>query len=337
MDMEATSENNTETSSSDYKYLHYELVQRESDYIEENRNTSETNGKKELLYELISPDGIHFWYCNSNTFLEKPILLGSHQQFVQLCFSIKGICSYRNEDTGQHLIFDKHEYNILHFQPQRFFIDIEKKEDNEIFVINFVPELFERYLPDFHPFLAQIRHTKENGELITLLNPYNLPITPKIKAILYEILNCPLENYYKRLYLRAKVVELLMILLSHADEYKPVEISSNIGLRKDEIEKMQQAREILHLNLQNPCSLIDLAHRVGTNENYLKKHFKQVFGNTVYGYVQEMRMQQAKNMLMQDDYDINEVARLSGYKQTHYFIAVFKKYFGYAPTQIKKQ
>lgn len=98
---------------------------------------------------------------------------------------------------------------------------------------------------------------------------------------------------------------------------------------------MQQAREILHQNLQKPCSLIDLAHQVGTNENYLKKHFKQVFGHTVYGYVQELRMQEARNLLMNEECDIHEVAQRTGYKRTAHFIAAFKKHFGYAPMRLK--
>src|SRR5690606_13820250 len=130
---------------------HYELVQGGGNVIEENRNSQETQGKKELLYELISPDGIHFWYCNSHTLIDNPLLLDTTQQFVQLCFSINGTCVYRNEDSGQQLVFGKHEYNILHFQPQRMFVEMEEKEDMEMFIINFVPELFERYLPEFHP------------------------------------------------------------------------------------------------------------------------------------------------------------------------------------------
>ncbi len=43
-------------------------------------------------------------------------------------------------------------------------------------------------------------------------------------------------------------------------------------------------------NLDSPCSLIDLAHQVGTNEAYLKKHFKEVYGNTVFGFLQQVKM-----------------------------------------------
>jgi AraC family transcriptional regulator, transcriptional activator of the genes for pyochelin and ferripyochelin receptors len=46
-----------------------------------------------------------------------------------------------------------------------------------------------------------------------------------------------------------------------------------------------------------PPSLLELSRQIGLNDYKLKLGFKQLFGNTVFGYVWEQRMQQARFLL----------------------------------------
>jgi AraC-like DNA-binding protein len=101
------------------------------------------------------------------------------------------------------------------------------------------------------------------------------------------------------------------------------------------IKKMHMAREIIASNLARPCSIIDLAQQVGTNDCYLKKNFKQVFGTTIYGYLQKERMEKSKDLILAGNKKIAEVARIAGYKHASHFTTAFKKYFGYSPNKIR--
>lgn len=319
---------------SDNNYFYYELSKGEGQAIIENRNSSERNGADQLTYELLSPDGVHFYHYSNNTPEKKIFYLDTRNPFVQLNFSISSKTNYRSaDDVASFAEFGNYEYNILYLPACKSVIEWNSDDRIETFSLNILPEIFLQYLPVTHP-LAE-RFSKFKTEDAVSISEYNLPVTPRIKAILYEILNCPLSSHYKRLYLKAKSVELLLMLFSHYEEYKLESVKAAPELREIDISRMQHAREILHKNIENPCSLIDLAHHVGTNENYLKKHFKKVFGHTVYGYVQELRMEQAKQLLSKGDYNINEIAKRSGYKYTHHFISAFKKYFGYAPVKIR--
>ncbi len=87
--------------------------------------------------------------------------------------------------------------------------------------------------------------------------------------------------------------------------------------------------------MNNPCSLIDLAHQVGTNDAYLKKHFKEVFGTTVFGYLHDAKMREARKMLLEDK-TVTEVAYHTGYRYVAHFTRAFKKYFGVTPNQVRK-
>lgn len=284
------------------------------------------------IYELLLPDGIFFWYCHAAGNEVKQIRVENPHPFIHLQFSIRSNSTYRSAKEGNTVArFGNYEYNALYFPAQEAEIEWQPQEYTETFELNIIPELLEKHLPAAHPFLDIIRQ-QGNGEVVRF-NEQNLPLTPQITTILFDILNCPLENHYKRLYLRGKVIELLAILMHQSEQYQTAYAAH--GLRQSELMKMQQARQLLHSNLQNPCSLIDLAHQVGTNENYLKKHFKLVFGNTVYGYIHEMRMQQARTMLLQEEKDIRKIATISGYKHVNHFVTAFKKFFGYSPTKLK--
>lgn len=282
------------------------------------------------FYELLSPDGIHFLHFqrDSPEKSERKFLTGS--SFVQFCFSVQNSISFRNEDHAHEVSVDAFSYNILKIPAGETTIHWRENQ-TEIFLLNILPTFLARYAPENHP-LRQRYEDSVSADTVTALSDFNLPLTPKVRSILFDILQCPLDQQYKRLYLRAKLVELLLLVLSQHEEFLALRRGSFQDLEEEDIARMQLARNILHQNLQNPCSLIDLAHQVGTNDNYLKKHFKQVFGQTVFGYVTEVRMQEARRMISNEELPLSEVARRSGYKHTQHFISAYKKFFGYAPT-----
>ena len=74
---------------------------------------------------------------------------------------------------------------------------------------------------------------------------------------------------------------------------------------------------------------------VGTNEYDLKRDFKVVFGNTVYGYLKQYRMEQAKSMLIENDATVAEISLKVGYKHATHFTSAFKKHYGYLPNKLR--
>ena len=91
---------------------------------------------------------------------------------------------------------------------------------------------------------------------------------------------------------------------------------------------------MLH-NLDSANSLIDLAHQVGTNEFTLKKGFKELFGTTVFAFWNDIKMEQARNLLLEQNINITEIAHIMGYKNQRNFSAAFKKKYGIVPSQLK--
>lgn len=81
----------------------------------------------------------------------------------------------------------------------------------------------------------------------------------------------------------------------------------------------------------DPPSLQELANEVGLNLKKLKEVFKQIYGDTVYGFLLNYKMEKAKKLLESNQYNVNEVGLKIGYSTSSHFIAAFKKKFGITP------
>ena len=144
-----------------------------------------------------------------------------------------------------------------------------------------------------------------------------------------QILNCPFQGFTKRMYLQAKVLELLALQLA---VFEPGDRSSCVGLRSQTVDRIQTAAEILANNLDAPPAISDLAQQVGVSERTLQRGFQSVFGVTVFGYLTDRRMLQAERWLRSSK-SVADVANLVGYSNPGHFAAAFKRKFGITPTE----
>ena len=74
---------------------------------------------------------------------------------------------------------------------------------------------------------------------------------------------------------------------------------------------------------------------MGTNQQTLKKGFKELFGTTIWGYYNNLRMETAKDLLINQEKSIAEVADNIGYKNPQHFTVAFKKKYGILPSILK--
>lgn len=300
--------------------------------LKESRREVSKNGHTGMVYELNSPDGISFGYYNVTSQYDGQVIIQNQQPFIQLSYTLRGRKNYRVDNGARELAsFTEHEYNYLFFNRQEIHLNWEAGIPLEIFELGISPEMFLRYMPDDHPFYAVLKDSMQNDIAIPM-SEFNLPLSDTFTDMLYQILRCPLEGRYKRLYIKSKIIELLAYQLEQYEKLNGV--AEKQELKQEDIDRMYRVRDIILANLDNPCLLIDLAHEVGTNETYLKRYFKQVFNNTVFGYLQTAKMEQAKEMLMQGK-SVALVADKVGYKHPAHFARAFKKHFGYPPNKMK--
>ena len=157
-------------------------------------------------------------------------------------------------------------------------------------------------------------------------------VTNDVRKIISEILLCDCQPKYQATYLKAKVSELLVMMLSTAYIERP---SGRWTVR--EIAMLTEIKELISLNLENAYSIEQLADISGMNRTKLQECFKDLFGKTIFSYTTDMKMLKAK-MLLEDEqgFSLKEIAGMLGYKHTNHFSAAFKKRYNYSPSQLKR-
>lgn len=106
-------------------------------------------------------------------------------------------------------------------------------------------------------------------------------------------------------------------------------------LRDIDMEKIKTAKGLIESNLSQNFTISQLARIVGTNEQYLKKHFKQFYGMTVFNFIVDCKMNKAKLMLKEKDVKVSSISQQLGYRHATHFTTAFKKFFGYTPNALR--
>ena len=104
-------------------------------------------------------------------------------------------------------------------------------------------------------------------------------------------------------------------------------------LRKKKIFSKQITRcvDYIYDNLHKRIFISDLAGYTGLNSSYLSRLFKKETGVTVTEYIQNKKIETAKNMLKYSSYIPSEIASILAFPNQSYFVEVFKKKVGMTP------
>lgn len=101
------------------------------------------------------------------------------------------------------------------------------------------------------------------------------------------------------------------------------------------VKRLQQARQVMLDELDQPLTVQVLSRRVGLSVAKLKQGFHQLFNTTPYRMLLELRMQRAY-ALLQDGCQVAQVGYQVGYSHPSNFSAAFSGYFGIAPKRVGK-
>ncbi|KUJ60019.1 DNA-binding protein [Flavobacteriaceae bacterium CRH] len=157
-----------------------------------------------------------------------------------------------------------------------------------------------------------------------------IKISAKIFGVMQDIKNCFYRGLTRKIYMESKIYEL--IALSHLSLDNDTE---TLNFASNDVEKIKLAAQLIRENIDHPFTIVKLARKVGVNQTKLKEGFKSVFGDTVFGYLQEIRMNKARHYLSDTSLSIQEISHLSGYQNVSNFSIAFKRIFGYPPTKLR--
>ena len=244
--------------------------------------------------------------------------------YIQLHFCIKGNSKFLFNNNSYALdVLDKR--SIILYNPQRKLpinlIILPKTTLISLLIsIEKFHSLFSKEA-SYIPFLSEENKNKKYYD--------DVEIKPTVLIVLQQIINSNVNSSIRDLYIRGKVYELLSLHFqqdeSNLAEYCPFLVD------EQNVQKIRKAKDIIIANMAEPPSLQELANEIGLNIKKLKEGFKQIYGDTVYSFLFDYKMEHARRLLESNQHNVNEVGLKVGYSTASHFIAAFKKKFGTTP------
>jgi len=154
-------------------------------------------------------------------------------------------------------------------------------------------------------------------------------ISPSMAIVLNQVFNYNLNASIKNLYYKGKGYELLSLFFNRSED--PDAEQCPFLIDEENVLKIRKAKDIVLANMAEPPGLQELADQVGLNLKKLKMGFKQIYGDSVYSFLFDYKMEYARKLLDSGSYNVNEVGLKIGYSTASHFIAAFKKKFGTTP------
>ena len=244
--------------------------------------------------------------------------------FIQIHFCLKGNSKFLfNNGSYSFDVLDNR--SILLYNPQRVLpINLEIQPKTTLISLLISIEKFHSLFSKesgYIPFLSDENSNRKYYD--------DAEIKPTVSIVLQQIINSNINSSIRELYVKGKVYELLSLHFQKDEtaegEYCPFLVD------EQNVIKIRKAKEIIISNMAEPPSLQELANEIGLSLKKLKEGFKQIYGDTVYSFLFDYKMEYSRRLLETNKYNVNEVGLQVGYSTSSHFIAAFKKKFGTTP------
>ncbi len=208
-------------------------------------------------------------------------------------------------------------------KPESFSVEIE-------LTVEFLRRIFNEDLEVLGDFGKNIEKN-----FPAIMGNKSFPITPAMKQILMQVRDCKYAPPLKKVFVEAKVIELLTLQIN---QINTIDTGKKV-LKKVDIDKLNDIRDLLLKNIYGSYSVEELSRIAGINRTKLQEGFKELFGTTIFGYITEVRLEEARQKIQDGGQHviIADVASMSGYKNPQHFTSAFRKKFGFLPRDVKGQ
>lgn len=158
-------------------------------------------------------------------------------------------------------------------------------------------------------------------------------LTPDQLMAINQIHNNVFTGATRTLYFKSKILEIMSLFF--AEQTFAQHEGQLLGDR--DIDLIQQAHELLQNSVSEAPTLGEIARQIGLSESKLKRGFKSVYKQSVFGFLRSYRMEYARNMLFEQKGNISTVASAVGYTNVSHFSAAFTRHHGVKPSAYLRQ
>lgn len=147
----------------------------------------------------------------------------------------------------------------------------------------------------------------------------------KLYKLTYEII-----NDIERCSLKEEIINLGKTIIK---KYWTFNSSMNLKCNNQIVCK---ATDYIHENFHKDLSLEEVADSIHVNKNYLSTMFVKCLDKKFKDYINYIKIDKAKNLLITSDKSLGEISYLCGFKTQNYFSTAFKKSEGTSPLSYRK-
>ncbi|MFI8377875.1 helix-turn-helix domain-containing protein [Leeuwenhoekiella sp. NPDC079379] len=277
-----------------------------------------------LYSETNIEDGFFILKFNNDTSENQLITREVDSSYIQFHFCAKGSSVFQFNEGNYKLPLGE-EHSLLLYNPQRDLpINLEITPDSWVISV-FIS------IKKFHSLFSR------EADFITFLSDENRDrkyykdgnISPSMAIVLNQLMNYNLHPSIKALYFKGKAYELLSLYFNRPSEADTEQCPFLVD--EDNVAKIKRAKDIIIARMAEPPSLQELADEINLSINKLKEGFKQIYGDSVYSFLFDYKMEVARQLLASGSHNVNEVGLKIGYSTASHFIAAFKKQYGTTP------
>lgn len=234
-----------------------------------------------------------------------------------------------NIDTFQNIIVSSSGKNghVLYFGANQV---------ANVSSLEIIRDQFSEYIgygfKDLHPELKEAIQDSESEQRFLYHGNYSI----KAADIVEEIHQKKTSGFLRSIFLEGKTFEMLS---NQIDQYQDDQRENKLPqvIRRSDVEKVKRATEIISKDLNQNYSVDYLAKEVGTNVNKLQESFKYMFNLTVNKYVQQVKLEAAKDLLVNSDHNVSQIVSMIGLNNRSYFSKIFKNRYGVSPKYFLQQ
>lgn len=247
-----------------------------------------------------------------------------NQGLIQFHFGMKGRAKFVF-NNGNYALDLNEEKSYLFYNPQKELpLNLDLAPNSWVISLVISIQKFHSLFSseaDYIPFLSEENNDKKYYKEDN--------ISPSMAIVLSQMFHYNLNPFIKNLYYKGKSYELLGLYFNTNEDQNAEQCPFLID--EDNVLKIKKAKEIIIANMAEPPGLQELADEIGLNLKKLKMGFKQIYGDTVYGFLFDYKMDYARKLLDSGSYNVNEVGLKIGYSTGSHFISAFKKKFATTP------
>ncbi|MFT7071785.1 helix-turn-helix transcriptional regulator [Patiriisocius sp. Uisw_017] len=274
--------------------------------------------------ETLIEDGFFILKFNNETTDNQLFKRDVNSNYIQFHFCVKGSGSF-SFNNGNYRLPIQEESSLLLYNPERDLpIEILVAANSWVISVLLPIQKFHTLFSNEASYISFLSEENKGRKYYK-----DAPVSPSMAIVLNQLMNYNLHPSVKPLYFKGKAYELLSLYFNREEDVDVEQCPFLVD--ETNVAKIKKAKTIILSRMAEPPTLQELADEIQLPINKLKEGFKQIYGDSVFSFLFDYKMEVSRQLLATGAHNVNEVGLKVGYSTSSHFIAAFKKKFGTTP------